>query len=213
MKGPGVGLEGVRRSAPDRPRRAGLLAYCALVAAAAACGDDAPEPLQELGQLPEFSLVDQQGRAFTHADMAGHVWVADFMFTRCPTICPMLTERMKGLAATFAGESAVRFVSFSVDPANDTPERLSAYATGHGIDTERWTLVTGESLALKQTVVDGFHLAVGEPIEQTGGGYDILHSTRFVLIDQRGNLRGYFASDAEGMEALAVAIRRLLAAP
>ena len=149
---------------------------------------DSPSRLAMDRQLPDFSLTDQRGGAFSLADLRGNVWVADFIFTNCATICPPMTAEMTRLQDEFASESSLRFVSFSVDPARDTPAALARYADSFGADASRWRFLTGEKASIYQLAQDGFKLAAGHQ------GSEILHSTRFVLVDRGGNVRGYYDS-------------------
>ncbi len=138
-------------------------------------------------QLPDFSLTDQRGRSLTLADLRDKIWVADFIFTSCVTICPPMTDEMSKLQDEFPIEG-VYFVSFSVDPERDTPEVLSRYADRYGADHNSWSFLTGEKEAIYQLAYEGFNLAAGRQ------GNEILHSTRFVLVDRAGQVRGYYDS-------------------
>ena len=138
-------------------------------------------------QLPDFSLTDQRGASFALSDLQDKVWIADFIFTSCGTICPPMTIEMARLQDEFAAEE-VHFVSFSVDPERDTPEVLFRYADYYGADGDRWSFLTGQKEAIYQLAQDGFNLAAGHR------GSEILHSTRFVLVDQNQQLRGYYDS-------------------
>jgi protein SCO1/2 len=154
------------------------------------------EPPPVLGAVPPFSLVNRDGRTVTQADLAGAPWIADFVFTRCAASCPLMTERMAKLARDLdlagAAESSgphVRFVSFTVDPDHDTPAVLAAYAARYQAPPA-WLFLTGPQATLHHLSRDGFKLAV----EPAGGPEKepILHSTRFVLVDGRGRIRGYY---------------------
>lgn len=165
--------------------------------------------LQDYGQAPEFSLVDQDGRPLSLAHLRGQPWIADFIFTRCAGQCPMMHERMAALQAALADVRAVRLVSFSVDPDYDTPERLAAAAARYGAEAGRWAWVTGPPEAVARLARQGFHLAAGE-----GGGSDesLAHSVRLVLVDAAGHIRGYYdAGDRQGMRRLERDARALLA--
>ena len=151
---------------------------------------ESPIVLSELathGQLPDFSLTDQRGSPFALSKLHGKVWVADFIFTSCGTICPPMTIEMARLQDEFAAEE-VHFVSFSVDPEQDTPEVLFRYADYYGAAGNRWSFLTGQKDAIYQLAQDGFNLAAGHR------GSEILHSTRFVLVDRNQQLRGYYDS-------------------
>jgi len=170
--------------------RAALIAAAVLVAGGLAVWLALPAPsLPVLGAVPSFTLVERSGRAVSAADLAGHVWVADFVFTHCPTFCPLLTERMAGLQKALApAADPVRLVSFSVDPVHDTPEVLLDYArrarAGDG-----WLFVTGPREALAALLRDGFKVAWADDGPPAS---PITHSDRFVLVDRALRIRGYY---------------------
>ena len=137
--------------------------------------------------VPDFSLMNQQGELFGLSDMVGKIWIADFIFTNCPTICPAMTQEMARLQSEFVTDP-VYFVSFSVDPERDTTEVLSRYATTYGADDRRWHFLTGEKASIYQLAEQGFSLAAGH------NGSEILHSPRFVLIKPNGNIHDYYDS-------------------
>ena len=137
--------------------------------------------------LPDFTLTNQQGQPFGSADLGGKIWVADFIFTHCLTICPTMTLEMARLQSDFV-EKPVYFVSFSVDAERDTPEVLSRYAAQYGADERRWQFLTGEKERIYQLAKEGFSLAAGHR------GSDILHSPRFVLVTPDGDIRGRYDS-------------------
>jgi protein SCO1 len=172
----------------------------AVIAVWVACSRAEAPPV--LGELPDFQLVDQHGQPFGKAQMAGKVWVADFVFLGCSDVCPRLTERMKSLQ----GRSKAQLVTFSVDPANDTPERLAEYARAYGADPARWTFVTGPSEEVERAVVKGFKIAMGKEAAPAAEGktavLQIFHGEHFVLVDGAGRIRGYYDSVGEGMEKL-----------
>ncbi len=137
--------------------------------------------------VPDFRLTNQQGELLALSDMAGKVWVADFIFTNCPTICPAMTQEMARLQSEFVAEP-VYFVSFSVDPERDTSEVLSRYAKEYGADDRRWHFLTGEKEHIYELAKDGFSLAAGH------NGTELLHSTRFVLVAADGRIYGRYDS-------------------
>jgi len=160
-----------------------------------------PAPPAVLGQLPSFTLTADDGRPFGSAELAGRPYVANFIFTRCPTICPKLTAAMARLQQRYdeAEVDDVRLVSISVDPDYDTPERLHEYARAHGADFERWTLLTGDSAEIRRLVIEGFRTPLGEP-DPDRNLVEIAHSTRFVLVDGSGRVRGYYDNDEQGLD-------------
>jgi protein SCO1/2 len=176
-----------------------LLARLALLAlfALTACRRSA-EPLPTLGRVGAFSLVDQQARTVTADTLRGKVWVAAFFFTRCPTICPRITRRMRALQlATHDSKPALTLVSFSVDPENDSPPVLLEYARHYGADLQTWSFLTGDLAVVERTVVDGFKLALDgkpDPNAENGG---IIHGSHLVLVDRALAIRGYYRTDDE----------------
>lgn len=157
-----------------------------------------PPPLPVLGTLPPFELTDQDGKPFGSNELRGQVWVANFIFTRCPTICPKFSAQMAQVQhrARNLG-TALHLVSFSVDPTYDTPERLRAYGQRFQASPRMWTFVTGDPQAIKQTVVDGLKISLG----REGPDDDFLsifHGTHFVLVDAEGKIRGYYDSTQPG---------------
>ena len=137
--------------------------------------------------VPDFNLTTQQGEPLTLSDMKGKIWIADFIFTNCPTICPAMTQEMASLQSEFIAEP-VYFVSFSVDPERDTSAVLSRYAKAYGADDRRWHFLTGDKADIYQLAEKGFSLAAGH------NGTELLHSTRFVLITPDGNIYDYYDS-------------------
>ena len=137
--------------------------------------------------VPDFNLITQQGVPLTRADMTGKIWIADFIFTNCPTICPAMTSEMARLQSEFVADP-VYFVSFSVDPERDTSEVLSRYAKAYGADDRRWHFLTGDKTHIYQLAEKGFSLAAGH------NGTELLHSTQFVLITPDGNIYDYYDS-------------------
>ena len=148
---------------------------------------EVPVSKSAAASVPDFSLTTQQGEPLTLSDMKGKIWVADFIFTNCPTICPAMTQEMARLQSEFVADP-VYFVSFSVDPERDTSRVLSRYATAYGADERRWHFLTGDKTHIYQLAEEGFSLAAGH------NGTEILHSTRFVLITPDGNIYGHYDS-------------------
>lgn len=159
-----------------------------------------PEPPAVMFTLPaDYALVDQHGAPFTPATLRGKVWVAGFVFTHCPSICPTVTKAMADLRGRFDRLGLeIEMVSFTVDPARDTPEVLAAYAVESGADNPRWRFVTGKPDDVVALVRHGFYLGVG-PAKPTGvdNMYDISHSSQLALVDGEGNVRGFYGIEAE----------------
>lgn len=161
------------------------------------------EPLPIISELPPFELTDNSGRRFTLNNLIRSATVVDFIFTRCQGPCPMMAAEMGKLQRAFVAQEGLRFLSISVDPAYDTPQVLTEYGAAVGADPGRWTFLTGSAESIVQLSEQGFKLAASTwPVE---------HSTRFVLVDRRGRIRGYYDSaDSEAMTGLAEDIGRLL---
>ncbi len=123
------------------------------------------EGLQNFGTVPDFSLIQRDGRRVTLADLRGKVWIANFIYTHCTDTCPLQSSQMARLQAELKAEPNVRFVSITVDPEQDTPETLSEYATRFGADRERWLFLTGNKRAIYALAVEGFRLSVADPEE------------------------------------------------
>ncbi|HSN97211.1 MAG TPA: SCO family protein, partial [Candidatus Nanopelagicales bacterium] len=152
--------------------------------------------------LPAFQLTDHRGQGFGLEQLRGKVWVADFVFTTCPTVCPKLTRRMVELQEKTQGHGdALHLVTFTVDPENDTPEVLARYAAENGAAPGRWTFLTGKLGDIETTVVKGFKVAMGKT-DEGGGIMSIFHGERLVLVDRDGTIRGYYQADDEGMARL-----------
>jgi len=163
--------------------------------------------VEAYGQVPDFTLVDSHERPLSLADLKGHVWVADFIFTSCAGMCPMMTGEMRKLQDALPGE--IRLVSFSVDPSRDTPEVLRSYASRYGADQHRWFFVTGERQALYDLSIKGFKLGVDDA--QGTPSEPITHSSRFVLIGKDAQIRGYYSgTDSDELRRLAEDARKLL---
>ena len=169
--------------------------------------------MEDLGVAPSFELTSADGTPFSSQTLAGRVWVMDFIFTRCAGPCPRMSSQMKALQKAFADEPGVHFVSVSVDPVADSPPVLRAYAQKYEANPERWTFLTGGVVPIYDLIEKGFHLGAGPPPdpEKVGPGDLIIHSTRFILVDKAGTIRGTFLSEDPGFqEAVTQAIRRLL---
>lgn len=171
-----------------------------------------PTPLDDLGPIPTVALVDQRGEPFATDAMRDRVTIVNFIFTRCPTICPVTSLKMQRLAARTADVPAIQLLSISVDPAHDTSPVLAAFAARYDADPARWRFVTGAPAAVQAAVEQGYKIAVEREGELEGGVPDIVHGGHFVLVDGALRIRGYYDSnDAARLDALAADARRLAA--
>ena len=149
--------------------------------------------IPKLWRAPSFSLVDQHGATVTDASLRGKPWIADFVFTQCTSACPMMTAKMVQLERRL-GQSDVRFLSFSVDPAHDTPSALAIYAMRWNASETRWSLLSTSPDSLAR-VLEGFRVkaeASGDPANP------IMHSTLFFLVDGDGDVRAVYDSEDSG---------------
>lgn len=148
----------------------------------------ASRPLENRGTVPNFVLTNQDGQPFGSAQLAGKIWIADFIFTSCPGPCPMISSRMSELQKPLQ-KSDVHLVSFTVDPDTDTPEVLRGYAEKLKAQSGRWDFLTGAKASIYNLSQHGFNLGVSDGSEETGVP---VHSTRIVLVDRHGAIRGYY---------------------
>lgn len=201
------------RAIPTRRRglssAASILAVL-LVACVAAC-DRRAEPPPRFGQVPAFSLIDQRGQTVTQGDLRDKLWIVDFIFTTCPDVCPMLTQQLASLRKSLPRDARLRFVSISVDPEYDTPERLRAFAELHGANHPDWFFLTGDASAVKRVVTEGFKQAMQAVPEEPGRPRNVLHGTHFVLVDGTGTIRGFHRTEGEGLAETRAAVEALLA--
>lgn len=168
-------------------------------------------PLPVLGTVPPFALVGTDGETVTDAALRGRVWVADFIFTTCPGTCPILSAQLAKVARANAAAADVRLVSFSVDPAQDTPAAMRAYSERYGADPQQWLFLTGSGDVLQHVIRDGFRLAMDERNE-SAAGERITHSDRFALVDRQMRIRAYYHGADEGVvNAVLDGIERLRA--
>ena len=146
--------------------------------------DDAK--LVKIGAVPNFELINQDNKTITNETYKGKVYVLEFFFTKCPTICPKMNESMLILEKTFFGNPNFGIVSITIDPANDTPEALREHAKFLGVKSSNWSFLTGDKEYIYNLANKGFNLYAGEN-NKVAGGFE--HSGLFALIDKEGNIR------------------------
>lgn len=177
----------------------------------------APE-LAMIGQVPDFNFTNQNGETIDNDSYKGKVYVAEFFFTTCPSICPIMNQNMVKVQNEFYGNPNVGIASFTIDPEYDTPRILKEYAESYAITNPNWHLLTGDKTEIYDLANSGFNLYVGENPEIEGG---FEHSGYFALIDQKGNIRSriddnenpiiyYDGLEAEGIQMLIEDIKLLL---
>src|SRR5438874_452851 len=167
----------------------------------------AQRSVSSYGTVPHFQLVNQEGQPFDSAQLAGKIWIADFIYTTCPGPCPMISMRMSELQKPLE-KTDVHLVSFTVDPEKDTPEVLRGYAEKLRAEPKRWDFLTGAKSAIYDLSHKGFKLAVSDGSDQAGIP---VHSTRLVLVDRHGEIRGYYeATEADAVTKLLADTSHLL---
>jgi len=159
------------------------------------------------GTVPSFQLTNQTGQPFGSVQLAGKIWIADFIYTTCPGPCPMISSRMSELQKPLE-KTDVHLVSFSVDPEKDTPEVLRRYAERLQAEPGRWDFLTGPKSAIYNLSHDSFKLAISDGSDAQGIP---VHSTRIVLVDRHGQIRGYYdATEADAVTKLVADTNHLL---
>ena len=176
-------------------------------------GRRAAPPPPVMGTLTPFTLTDSRGVTVTLDTLAGRPWIADLVFTRCQLSCPRMTERLASLGPRLAG--GVRRVSISVDPLHDTPAVLADYARRHGAESPDWLFLTGDEAQMRRLAVEGFKLGVApaDPSDPRAAQEPVTHSTRFVLVDGAGQVRGYYDAFDDGALGNLVRDAAFLAVP
>ncbi len=144
--------------------------------------------LASYGTVPNFQLTNQNGKPFGSAQLSGKIWIADFVYTTCPGPCPIISSRMSELQKPLEN-SDVHLVSVSVDPEKDTPEVLRGYADRLHAQPGRWDFLTGSKAIIYNLSRNGFKLGIDDGSAEEGVP---VHSTRMVLVDRRGTIRGYY---------------------
>lgn len=159
--------------------------------------------------IQNFSFINQDGKTVTEKDFNGSVYVTDFFFTTCHSICPIMSTQMERVASHFKGNAEVKFLSHTVDPEIDTVEQLKSYAIKHNADSKQWMFVTGEKKALYDIARTSYLL---DASEGNGGPDDFIHTQNFALIDKDKHIRGYYdGTDSTQMNQLIKDIELLLA--
>lgn len=141
-------------------------------------------------RIPNFSLTNQEGKTVTGASLAGKIYIADFFFTTCPGICPKMTDNMGIVQDSFLNDEEVSILSFSVTPEMDSIPRLAAYATRKGVNSDKWSLLTGDRNTIYQLGRKAYF--VEEDLGVNKSDSDFLHTENFVLIDQDAHIRGIY---------------------
>ncbi len=144
------------------------------------------EKLVKIGPAPQFELINQNKEKITNDTYQGKVYVLEFFFTSCPTICPKMNKSMLEIENKFFGNPNFGIVSITIDPVHDTPEVLKSHAELLGVKSSNWNFLTGDRATIFDLANKGFNLYAGEN-SKVSGGFE--HSGLFALIDKKGNIR------------------------
>jgi len=159
-------------------------------------------PLPVIGPVADFTLTNQDGKISTLADFTNRVWVADIVFTRCAGPCPRMTSQMRSLQNLLPPDSAVKLVTLTTDPENDSPAVLKKYGERFAADFNRWSFLTGAKKEIAALASGSLKLsAVPVKIEEQKDSADLfIHSTIFVVVDKHAQLRGSFETGGDGVD-------------
>ena len=170
--------------------------------------DSTVQFVKKYHKIADFELVNQNGDTITQDDYPG-IYVADFFFTTCQTICPIMTEHMVQIQEKLKDDPSVKLLSHTVIPATDTVAQLKRYALEKGVNDSKWNLVTGPKKEIYDLARKSY-LAV--KTQGDGGKYDMIHTENFMLIDSKKRIRGYYdGTDPEAIEQLLEDIKTLKA--
>ncbi len=151
--------------------------------------DESLVDVKKYHTIADFSLTNQNGQTITQKDYEGKIYVADFFFTTCPTICPIMTDNMYDLQMEFLDDEEVMLLSHSVTPTIDTVAQLKKYANLKGVIDKKWNLVTGDKKHIYELARKSY-MAV--KTDGDGGPYDMIHTENFILIDKERRIRAYY---------------------
>lgn len=159
-------------------------------------------------KVADFQFVDQDSALITEATFSDKVYVSDFFFTTCPTICPVMKGQMMRVYDSFYEEPEVLFLSHTIDPEHDTVQVLREYAEQLGIESRKWHFVTGDKEIIYETAQTSYYATAAEDELEPGG---FVHSGAFILVDKQRHIRGiYDGTDPEAVDRLIVDIKKLL---
>lgn len=156
--------------------------------------DESVQGVTKLHRVGSFSLTNQEGKTITEKNYEGKIYVADFFFVTCPTICPKMTKQMERVVEEFKSNNNILFLSHTVMPEHDSVPVLKEYATKHKINSDKWNLVTGDKKQIYDLARKTYFAAI---TEGDGGVDDFIHTENFVLIDKEKRIRGFYDGTSE----------------
>ncbi len=151
--------------------------------------DSTVQHIKKYHTIADFSLINQNGKTITQKDYSGKIYIADFFFTTCPTICPIMTKNMAAIQEQIINDDEVLLLSHSVTPIIDSVPQLKKYALEKGVNDAKWNLVTGDKKEIYELARKSY-LAV--KTEGDGGPFDMIHTENFILVDKERRIRGYY---------------------
>lgn len=161
--------------------------------------------------VPQFFFVNQEGIPLTNRFVKKKVWVVNYFFTSCPTICPKMMAGLILVQQAFTNDGQIRIVSLTVDPFHDTPAKLKSYAEKKNINLNQWQLATGNQVDLYRFARKGLFITANDG---DGGVNDFIHSDKIVLIDLKNHIRGYYdGTDKDEIIKLIKDMKRLKSEP
>ncbi len=157
------------------------------------------ETLHVISQVDPFSLTNQMGQLFTQTDVLGAPWLANIIFTRCPTVCPEITRTISNLIPEI--DPNVNFISLTTDPEFDTPEALSSYIEANNAKAKNWHFLTGPKTVITKLAIENLKMiSIPKDINNRDSPADLfIHSSLLVLVDSKGQVRGSFESDSNNL--------------
>lgn len=159
--------------------------------------DSTLQHVKKYHKIAPFSFENQNGKTITQDDYEGKIYIADFFFTTCPTICPKMTANMGSIQEEILNDSTVMLLSYSVTPKIDSVPQLKKYAIEKGVNDEKWNLLTGNKKEI-YAMARKSYLVVKE--DGDGGPYDMIHTENFILVDPKKRIRGFY----DGTDTLAM---------
>ncbi len=161
--------------------------------------DSTLQHVKKYHTISDFSLLNQNGETITQADYEGKIYVADFFFTTCQTICPIMTGHMKEIQQKLQDDPTIKLLSHSVTPEIDSIARLKKYALEKGVDDKKWNLVTGDKKHIYTLARKSYLAAKDNPYKEN----DLIHTENFVLVDTKKRIRGFYdGTDPEAISKL-----------
>ncbi len=203
----------------QKPRRPvewliwGMLALVVLGIAIAYANQRSGSQFMNLRHVPDFTLTNQLNAPVSRSTLQGEVWLANIIFTRCPGPCVRMTKQFAEIQGALPGNSPVKLVSLTSDPAYDTPAVLKEYGERFKADPTKWHFLTGSKKEVYQLATEGLLLAVQEkkPEERESADDLFIHSTLIMLVDKRGDVRSFYESTEAGVnERIVSDVKKLL---